>query len=71
MQGSQEGKRAKLWGSRAHVGANISMKTVIDSPYVNAENCKLYNVNSKRVRNGFVRHLINMALICWPYVLQM
>ena len=26
MQGSQEGKRAKLWGPRAHLGANISMK---------------------------------------------
>ena len=26
MQGSQEGKRAKLWGLRAHFGANISMK---------------------------------------------
>ena len=26
MQGSQEGKRAKLWGPRAHFGANISMK---------------------------------------------
>ena len=29
MQGSQEGKRAKLWGPRAHFGANISMKIVI------------------------------------------
>ena len=28
MQGSQEGKRAKLWGPRAHFGANISMKIV-------------------------------------------
>ena len=27
MQGSQEGKRAKLWGPPAHFGANISMKT--------------------------------------------
>ena len=26
MQGSQEGKRAKLWGPRAHFTANISMK---------------------------------------------
>ena len=26
MQGSQEGKRAKLWGPHAHFGANISMK---------------------------------------------
>ena len=26
MQGSQEGKRAKSWGPRAHFGANISMK---------------------------------------------
>ena len=26
MQGSQEGKRAKLFGPRAHFGANISMK---------------------------------------------
>ena len=28
MQGSQEGKRAKLWGPRAHFGANISMKII-------------------------------------------
>ena len=28
MQGSQEGKSAKLWGPRAHFGANISMKIV-------------------------------------------
>ena len=26
MQGSQEGKRAKLWGPHAHFGANTSMK---------------------------------------------
>ena len=26
MQGSQEGKRAKLWGPHAHFGANVSMK---------------------------------------------
>ena len=26
MQGSQEGKHAKLWGPRAHFGANILMK---------------------------------------------
>ena len=26
MQGSQEGKRAKLWGPRAHFGANTSVK---------------------------------------------
>ena len=26
MQGSQEGKRAKLWGLRANFGADISMK---------------------------------------------
>ena len=26
IQGSQEGIRAKLWGPRAHFGANISMK---------------------------------------------
>ena len=31
MQGSQEGKRAKLWGPRAHFGANISMKIVYKS----------------------------------------
>ena len=31
MQGSQEGKRAKLWGPRAHFGANISMKIVSKS----------------------------------------
>ena len=31
---------------------------VIDnSPHVNAENCKLYNAVSKRVHDGFVRHL--------------
>ena len=42
--------------------------TVIDSPYVNAENCKLYNAVSRRLRDGFVRHLM---LHCWPYVLQM
>ena len=30
MQGSQEGKRAKLWGPRAHFGANISMKIASD-----------------------------------------
>ena len=29
MQGSQEGKRAKLWGPRVHFGANISMKIEI------------------------------------------
>ena len=29
MQGSQEGKRAKLWGPRAHFGANISMKIAL------------------------------------------
>ena len=28
MQGSQEGKRCKLWGPRAHFGANISMKII-------------------------------------------
>ena len=28
MQRSQEGKRAKLWGPRAHFGAIISMKIV-------------------------------------------
>ena len=28
MQGSQEGKRSKLWSPRAHFGANISMKIV-------------------------------------------
>ena len=26
MQESQKGKRAKLWGPRAHFGANISLK---------------------------------------------
>ena len=31
MQGSQEGKRAKLWGPCAHFGANISMKISLDS----------------------------------------
>ena len=31
MQGSQEGKRAKLWGPRAHFGANISMNIVYKS----------------------------------------
>ena len=30
MQGSQEGKLAKLWGQRAHFGANISMKIASD-----------------------------------------
>ena len=29
MQGSQEGKRAKLWDPRAHSGANISLKIVL------------------------------------------
>ena len=29
MQGSQEGKRAKLWGPRAQFGANISMKIIL------------------------------------------
>ena len=29
MQGSQEGKRAKLWGLRANFGADISMKIMI------------------------------------------
>ena len=29
MQGSQEGKRAKLCGPRAHFGANISLKIVL------------------------------------------
>ena len=29
MQGSQKGKRAKLWGPRAHFGANISMKIAV------------------------------------------
>ena len=29
MQGSQEGKRPKLWGPRAHFGTNISMKIVV------------------------------------------
>ena len=29
MQGSQEGKRSKLWGPRAHFGANISMKIAL------------------------------------------
>ena len=28
MQESQEGKRCKLWGPRAHFGANISMKII-------------------------------------------
>ena len=28
MQGSEEGKRAKLWGPCAHFGANKSMKIV-------------------------------------------
>ena len=31
MQGSQEGKRAKLWGPRARFGANISMNIVYTS----------------------------------------
>ena len=31
MQGSQEGKRAKLWGPRAHFGAKISMKIVTET----------------------------------------
>ena len=31
MQESQEGKRAKLWGPRAHFGPNISMKIEISS----------------------------------------
>ena len=29
MQGSQEGKRAKLWGPRAHFGANISLNKIV------------------------------------------
>ena len=29
MQGSQKGKRAKLWGPRAHIRANISMKIAL------------------------------------------
>ena len=32
MQGSQEGKRAKSWGPRAHFGANISMKIALRKP---------------------------------------
>ena len=42
---------------------------VIDnSPHVNAENCKLYNAVSKRVRGGFARHLKSF----WrSYVLQL
>ena len=40
MQGSQEGKRAKLWGQRAHFGANISMKIVI---YIHSQTqCRLF-----------------------------
>ena len=35
MQGSQEGKSAKLWGPRAHFGANISLErvTLIEASY--------------------------------------
>ena len=29
MKWSQKGKRTKLWGPRAHYGANISMKIVV------------------------------------------
>ena len=36
---------------------------VIDnSPHVNAENCKLYNAVSKRVHDGFVRHLKSLIV---------
>ena len=31
MRGSQEGKRAKLWGPRTHFGANISTKIARES----------------------------------------
>ena len=33
MQGSQERKCAKLWGPRAHFGANISMKILSKKPF--------------------------------------
>ena len=29
MQRSHEGKRAKLWGPRAHFGANISLNKIV------------------------------------------
>ena len=32
-----------------------------DSPYVNAENCSLYNAVRKRLRNGFGRHLLSLC----------
>ena len=41
MQGSQEGKRAKLWGPRAHFGANISMKIASLSNFKNYQNVDL------------------------------
>ena len=43
---------------------------VIDSPRVNAENCKLYDAFNKRLHDGFARHL-HVIWLCWPYVLQM
>ena len=43
---------------------------VINSPRVNAENCKLYDAFNKRLHDGFVRHL-HVIWLCWPYVLQM
>ena len=43
-------------------------RNIGNSPHVNAENCKLYNGASKRVRDGFARHLKSL----WrPYVLQL
>ena len=43
-------------------------RNIDNSPLVNAKNCKLYNGVSKRVRDGFARHLKSL----WrPYVLQL
>ena len=39
-------------------------RNIDNSPHVNAENCKLYNGVSKRVRDGFARHLKSLWRPC-------
>ena len=43
---------------------------VIDSPRVNAENCKLFDAFNKTLHDDFARHF-HVICLCWPYVLQM
>ena len=50
------------------LNGNVYCRWIVnDSSQVNAENCKLYNAVSRRLRR-FARYLISL---CQPYVLQM